>query len=317
MVMTYLLENKLKGTKMYSLIEMLRYKRPEGSLTQKQFCKRFLEPVFGNPDRHGNYIKIIGDKPRIAFMSHHDTVHTNEGMQTPYICEDFVYIDQDCLGADCTTGIYIMLSMIELGIEGVYVVHAAEEVGCVGSSAIVRDEPLWLDWVDIAISFDRFGTTSIITHQMGERTCSDAFARSLSNELCMFHVPDTKGSYTDSNEYRGVISECTNLSVGYYNQHSAKECQDLQYLDDLIDALGQVDWSKLVVDREPRIEYDDSWFMRGYTSYSKGEESDEDDMYDFVSNNPQFVADYLESFGISVDDMMEELYNQQYKFGIN
>jgi hypothetical protein len=315
--MTYLLENKLKGTKMYSLIEMLRYKRPEGSVTQREFCKRFLEPVFGAPDPHGNYIKIIGDKPRVAFMSHHDTVHSQAGMQTPYICEDFVYIDQDCLGADCTTGIYIMLSMIELGIEGVYVVHAAEEVGCVGSSAIVRDDPLWLSHVDIAISFDRFGTTSIITHQMSERTCSDAFARSFADELGMWHVPDTKGSFTDSNEYRGVIAECTNLSVGYYHQHSKKESQDLQYLDSLLEALAQVDWSKLVVDREPQIEYDDSWFMRGYSSSYKGEESDEDDMYDFVHNNPQFVADYLESFGISVDDMVEELYNQQYKFGVN
>jgi isopentenyldiphosphate isomerase len=315
--MTYLLENKLKGTKMYRLIEMLRYKRPEGSVTQREFCKRFLEPVFGAPDPHGNYIMIIGDNPRVAFMSHHDTVHSQAGMQTPYICDDFVYIDQDCLGADCTTGIYIMLSMIELGIEGVYVVHAAEEVGCVGSSAIVADNPLWLSHIDIAISFDRFGTTSIITHQMGERTCSDAFARSFSNELGMWHVPDTKGSFTDSNEYRGVISECTNLSVGYYHQHSAKESQDLQYLDSLVEAMAQVDWSKLVVDREPRIEYDDSWFMRGHSSYSKGEESDEDDMYDFVYNNPQFVEDYLESFGISVDDMMEELYNQQYKFGVN
>ena len=39
---------------MHSLVEMLRYKRPEGSDTQKAFCKRFLEPTFGKPDQFGN-----------------------------------------------------------------------------------------------------------------------------------------------------------------------------------------------------------------------------------------------------------------------
>ena len=302
--MTYLLENTFtEEEKMYSFIEMLRYKRPEGSLEQKQFCKRFLEPIFGQPDEHGNYIHIIGETPHVAFMAHHDTVHSKGGMQTPYIVDDQVFISEDCLGADCTTGIYIILSMIEIQIPGVYVIHAAEEIGCVGSSAIVEDHPLWLDHVDIAISFDRWGTKSIITHQMGERTCSDSFARSFSAQLGMDHKCDTKGSYTDSNEYRGVISECTNLSVGYYNQHSPMECQDLGYLDTLVEALANVDWSKLEVDREPNIEYDDSWFMRGYE-----EEDDTDDMFQFVKRNPQLICDFLESYGITYDDLLEEAY---------
>lgn len=288
---------------MYSFIEMLRYKRPEGSLTQREFCKRFLEPIFGQPDVHGNYVHIIGKEPNVAFMAHHDTVHNKGGMQTPYIVEDVVYISEDCLGADCTTGIYIILSLIELGVEGVYVVHAAEEIGCVGSAAIVKDHPLWLDHVDIAISLDRWGTNSIITHQLGERTCSDSFAYTLADQLGMQHLPDTKGSYTDSNEYRGIIPECTNLSVGYYNQHSSKERQDLDYLDNIVDALANVDWSKVSVDRTPDIEYDDLWFMRGYE-----EEDDTEDMFQFVRDNPQLVCDILESYGMTYNDLLEEVY---------
>jgi len=289
---------------MYSLIDMLRYKRPEGSKTQKDFCDRFLKPVFGEPDRHGNYVKIIGEEPRVAFMSHHDTVHFSCGMQSPYIVDDFVYTTEDCLGADCTTGIYIMMNMIELGIEGVYVVHAAEEVGCVGSRAIVEDSPLWLDRVDIAISFDRWGTKSIITHQMGERTCSEAFSKSLAKQLDMDHRSDNTGSFTDSNEYRGIVAECTNLSVGYYNQHGPKESQDLSYLDELIEALAGVDWNELVVDRVPRIEYEDSWF--GYS-----EEFLYDEMYDFVKNNPRIMCEILESYGFTYYDLLDEAYLYQ------
>ena len=50
-----------------------------------------------------------------------------------------------CLGADCTTGIWLIMNMIEAKvIEGVYVIHAAEEVGCKGSRALVADDPEWL-----------------------------------------------------------------------------------------------------------------------------------------------------------------------------
>ena len=63
------------------LLEMLRYKRPEGSREQKRFCNRFLRPASGNPDDHGNYTLVIGDDPKIAFMSHHDTVHKQGGKQ--------------------------------------------------------------------------------------------------------------------------------------------------------------------------------------------------------------------------------------------
>jgi hypothetical protein len=82
---------------MYSLIEMLRYKRPEGSQTQKEFCKRFLEPTFGLPDLHGNYILSVGDNPNLCFTAHHDTVHRLEGMQNVLVINDVVSV------ADATT----------------------------------------------------------------------------------------------------------------------------------------------------------------------------------------------------------------------
>jgi hypothetical protein len=49
--------------------------------------------------------------------------------------------------------------------------------------------------------------------------------------------PDSTGSYTDSNEYAPIVSECTNISVGYFNQHTKNEVQDLDYADDLLLAL--------------------------------------------------------------------------------
>lgn len=245
---------------------MLKYRRQQFSDSQKEFCVRFLHPVFGKPDKAGNYVKIIGDKPKVCFASHHDTVHREEGMQKIEIVNDVISLapnsGSSCLGADCTTGIWLQLEMIEAGIEGVYVCHASEEIGCVGSKAMVDSNPKWLRHVEAVISFDRKGDSEIITHQMGFRTASDAFAHSLADALGLPLEPSPNGSYTDSNEYRSKVKECTNLAVGYYAQHTKNETQDLRYLMDLRDALLTADFSNLVFERDPKAieyDYDDDW----------------------------------------------------------
>jgi len=308
---------------MYSLIEMLRYKRPQGTQTQDEFCERFLEPHFGLPDRHGNYILSIGETPTLCFASHHDTVHRTEGLQQLVVTSNVVSVADtaisSCLGADCTTGVWLMLGMIEAGIEGVYVVHAAEEVGCVGSSALVKDNPYWLTGIDAVISFDRYGDTSVITHQMGKRTASSEFATSFADAVDLPQlIADPNGSYTDSNEYADVVPECTNISVGYYGQHSVNETQDLEFADLLMYKLCAADWSKLVIARDPSLyesQYeDDNYWSRNWSRlYDEVSSPDMSDDYDresiisLIENNTCAVADMLIKMGMTADLLAEEV----------
>jgi hypothetical protein len=296
---------------MHSLVEMLRYMRPEGTLTQREFCKRFLEPVFGRPDEHGNYVTQVGYEPHLCFTAHHDTVHKQEGMQQVVVTNDVVSVADSkvssCLGADCTTGIYIILCMIEAGIEGTYVIHAAEEVGCKGSAALVDDMPDWLMYTKAVISFDRYGDKSVITHQMGMRTASDDFAKSFAEALNMPQLKsDDGGSYTDSNEYSLLIPECTNISVGYYGQHGVNETQDLQYLDQLIYALETADWSKLVFKRDPSV-IESLYYNKGsYPIDNTRDKADVDGLMDIVIEYPQAVAEMLREYGWTPMSLMEE-----------
>ena len=308
---------------MYSLIEMLRYKRPQGTQTQDEFCERFLEPHFGLPDRHGNYILSIGETPTLCFASHHDTVHRTEGLQQLVVTSNVVSVADtsisSCLGADCTTGVWLMLGMIEAGIEGVYVVHAAEEVGCVGSSALVKDNPYWLTGIDAVISFDRYGDTSVITHQMGKRTASSEFATSFADAVDLPQlIADPNGSYTDSNEYADVVSECTNISVGYYGQHGVNETQDLEFADLLMYKLCTADWSKLVIARDPSLyesqyEDDNYWSKNWSRLYDEVSSPDMSDDYDresiisLIENNTCAVADMLIKMGMTADLLAEEV----------
>lgn len=323
----------------YSLIEMLRYRRPEGSATQKLFCEKFLKPVMGEPDAHGNYIKHVnypnGGAPYLCFTAHHDTVHTVDGMQHLVINGDKIMAsDSNCLGADCTTGVWLVLELIEAGVPGTYVVHAGEERGCIGSKALIKDHPAWLDNLKAVISFDRKGEESIITHQMGYRTASDAFAVSLGEALEMpLMRPDNTGLYTDSNEYVDIVGECTNISVGYLNQHSKQESQDLFFAYYLREKFINADWSKLVFEREPgtfEVEHDS--FYRGHGSYNNYYDDDwgypytkprkgysllnnrgqlkgrnESELIDIIKEYPEDVAELLDEWGVDATYLMEQL----------
>ena len=281
-------------------IDMLQYKRPQDSVSQKKFCRKYLEPIFGKPDTAGNYILRIGN-PKIAFMSHHDTVHKSGGYQTVEVYQDFAKVsNSDCLGADCTTGIYIMLRMIQAGVEGLYIVHASEEIGCLGSGYIARETPDVVAGIDAAISFDRYGYSSIITHQMSMRTCSDDFAYSLEQCLDLGYTTDTRGSYTDSNEYKHLIPECTNVSVGYFDQHRNIEQQDLVFMDTVADAFINADFSSLIISRKPEFDIDYSGFDSPY-------DFEDLDLEHVVANHPKSVAKLLQSYGYSANGLLEDI----------
>lgn len=301
-------------------LDMLTYKRPQGSEAQTAFCKRYLEPVFGQPDSAGNYILRVGQDADIAFMSHHDTVHLASGHKVVSVANDFAKATgDDCLGADCTTGVYIMLRMIEAGVPGLYIVHAAEEVGCVGSRHIVNNTPDIVAGIKAAISFDRYGYKSIITHQMGIRTCSDDFAESLADVIGLGMIPDDTGVYTDSNEYAGIIPECTNVSVGYFKQHTNTESQDLRFMELLTEACISADWNRLVISRDPEShlydEYtdkeDEGWWY--HDDDHTGKDTDLT-MIDIVNNYPEAVAEILKSWGYSADGLLDDISNLSHKY---
>ena len=306
------------------LIEMLAYRRASNSKTIRAFEKRFLRPVFGNPDSFGNYILSIGDKPDLAFMAHYDSVHRKGGIQRVTVTADEwckLHRDEfesDCLGADCATGIYLILEMIKAEIPGLYIIHSEEESGCIGSRALVKSNPDWLSTISAAISFDRKTTESIITHQSAGRTASDEFAKSLASILRLDLCPDPTGSFTDSNEYADDVPECTNLSVGYYSQHTSHEIQDLRFAAVMADRLIEADWSQIEIARKPG-DFDlpkrtlsgySGWWSDDFNS-DYGTSSDYgdsfEDMVDMIQDYPELVADLLERLGIGPKELAAEI----------
>jgi len=201
-------------------------------------------------DGCGNYYIQIGES-KTCFTSHMDTASGYYQKVKHVIKDNIVMTDgYSVLSADDKAGMTIMLYMIENKVPGTYYFFQGEESGCVGASAILRKNREFFAQFDRMVSFDRRGYNSIITHQMGRRGCSEDFALALAEELGyqgLSYRPDHTGIFTDSVEFIGFIPEVTNLSVGYFHEHSREETEDVKFLDELSKAACLVKWEELPI----------------------------------------------------------------------
>lgn len=225
-------------------------------------------------DNFNNYYIIIGDEnPKTMFTSHLDTAGRIESNVSLYSKKDqnndeIIGTDGNTiLGADDKSGVSIMLYMIDKKVPGLYYFFIGEEVGGIGSGNVARNYKTieYLNKIERCVSFDRRGVKSVITKQLGRVCCSNAFADGLCEEYNKqgFNLyPDPTGIYTDSASFIDYIPECTNISVGYYNEHSSSEIQNIDYLIRLAKASVNVNWDSLPTNRKIGI---DDHILRKYS----------------------------------------------------
>lgn len=193
-------------------------------------------------DEHNNYhvlVSAVGEEPTTMWTSHCDTADRTPTKVNFVRSGDVLKTDgKSILGADDRTGIAIMVMMIKARVPGWYVFFAGEEIGCKGSGDMAEEahvETYIKRHIKHCVSFDRYGFKSIITHQCGRRTASDEWAQELADRLNRLDPrlaslePDSGGLFTDSNEFRSMIPECTNISVGYAGHHTSNENQDMDF----------------------------------------------------------------------------------------
>ena len=303
---------------MKSLWQMLQTMRPAFSVAEEQFIKDWIAPLGTREDEYGNHILRIGDAP-IMWSSHTDTVHRKSGSQRIVQKAGLVKLsssetDANCLGADCTAGVWLMREMILAGKSGLYVFHREEESGGYGSQWIAQNTPELLDGIQACIALDRKGRDSIITEQAGGRCASDAFARSLAKSLRGYKA-DQNGIFTDSANYVHLIPECSNLSVGYENAHTASETLDYLHLLDLREMLLRLDYRSLCIQRKPEPKLARSYYgVTGWEEdyqeakqWRKSSGSGSRSLYHFVLNHPEETADFLQQWGITLDDLEDSV----------
>lgn len=232
-------------------------------------------PIGYKSDGLGNYYLLIGDKPSTMFTCHLDTASKPIQNITHVFNGDFIETDKTTiLGADDKAGMVVLLSLIENKIPGLYYFFIGEEVGCIGSGRLAQvwDKTDFCNHITKVVSFDRRGTDSVITDQFYGTCCSDEFAKELANRLNNEDVtfkfkPDPTGVFTDSAKFMELVPECTNISVGYYNEHTVNEKQDIVFLKRLCNAVTKIDWETLPIKRDPKDDtFDLSYYRKFYGS---------------------------------------------------
>jgi hypothetical protein len=292
----------------------------------KEFKKLFPNDI--QKDKHGNYFVKVGESNTI-FASHLDTVSMEYKDVTHVFDGDMIKTDGTTnLGADDKAGVTVMLYMIKNNVPGLYYFFVGEEVGCIGSGKLAKDKEFDFKKYNKMISFDRRGTKSVITHQSCGRSCSDEFADSLCEafgNVGMLYEKDSGGVYTDSAEFVDVLAECTNISVGYYSEHTKNEKQDIKHLIELAKACVKIDWDNLTISRKPGEYEAKPWSYSG-SGYSyelkdwdntniayayEGYEEEEEDL-PWVSGGKSYYdgVDGLEELsGLSIRDGIDDQFS--------
>jgi hypothetical protein len=249
-------------------LSWLRAPRPYGSANERRLLLDLAQFATARGySAHwcdGNIVIRHPKKSRVLFSAHADTAHRAQHLSGDGSAQSIALTDDAriitagglCLGADNASGCYILARLMEARTVADFVIHTGEERGGIGSAALATSDigSAFLAQHDYAIAFDRRGTADVITHQACGRCASDAFALTLSEELsggALYYAPDDTGVFTDTANFTGLIPECTNVSVGYYNEHTAREWQDVEHLVALADKVLGVAWAALPVVRDP------------------------------------------------------------------
>lgn len=261
-----------QGFAFATLHRALSLKRPHGGAGVQaliQYLAAHLPDV--RVDGFGNlHIDTRSEaRHRTLFVAHLDTVHHKDGANHYKNDGKTLTANDDVLGADDGVGIAILAHLIQSAVPAYFVFTQGEECGGLGAKHLARQHSELLSNFDRAIAFDRRGTSDVITHQAGRRCSSDAFAEGLSNVLNaagMLYMPSSEGIYTDTAEFMDVIPECTNLSCGYFREHSKDERLDLAHFKSLLTAVTLVDWDALPTSRNP-LDFEDGFSDVGFGLY--------------------------------------------------
>lgn len=247
---------------------------PYGS--EYMYYKNYMEPLIDfKCYRNGeNFYHIVGDgSDKTLFCAHLDTAskigqpidHEFEG------CNIFTR-SNTILGADDKAGVMVMIYLIQQQVPGTYYFFAGEECGRIGSIQAAKDITFFSKF-DRAIQYDRRGYGSIITDQWGGPCCSDMFCDALAGEFRRENLKfesDPTGSYTDTASFMEIIPECTNISIGYFGEHTTHEHININYAWQVARASANINWDLLPVERDPK---------KSYSKYSSRYHGNDDDFF--------------------------------------
>lgn len=203
------------------------------------FCKETLNSYYEKTrivEKNEKYLIAVGSK--IGLVAHLDTSGDRYPRNIIYNKKYITAIDS-ILGADDRVGVFIILKMLEYGYRPTIIFTHGEEKGGIGAR-------------DFASEYSDIGVNYLI--QLDRRGDGVVFYDNANEEfidyILSFRDKEEYGSFSDISILCPScnVSGC-NLGVGYFNEHTNSEYQDLKILSKTIEVV------KTLLDDEPNSKY--------------------------------------------------------------
>ena len=226
----------------------LENKRPHGSVGIAKLADALLDiyPNQSSQDNAGNLIVDLRQEgTSTCFMAHLDTVHYEPGVNPVLWGQSIVKTNgTSVLGADDGAGVALLAGLMAAKVPALYMFTQGEETGGHGAKYIRNRTPRVLDGIKRIISWDRKGKWDICGEQSVGVCSSPEYVTELADRLGMGHCW-ARGTYTDNCEFRNMVPEIVNISVGYENCHTQFETLDLVYLRTMLEKAIAMEWETL------------------------------------------------------------------------
>ena len=138
------------------------------------------------------------------------------------------------LGADDRAGVAVVLKLAQyLYTQSIFngkvkfIFTVEEEIGLLGAKN-VDEHFLW--GIDAAFVIDRRGTSDIVTHNWSMKFCSEefgGFVEEMAKQSNLVGWKCTRGGSSDTRIWAEHGIQSVNLSAGYWNEHTERECLDV------------------------------------------------------------------------------------------
>ena len=206
-----------------------------------EYIKRFINSnkLRYTEDKYGNiYVEKGNSSAYPCIVSHVDTVHS---METAFMIKKINYrwfafnpitMRQAGIGGDDKVGVAMCLSLLK-DCENIKVVfYRDEEDGRKGSTQSILHNKEWYKDCSFLLACDRRGHSDLILEAGGcsNSMISDDFKNDFEHIFKKYNFKKANGSVSDATNLfeKGIDISCLNVSVGYYNPHTASEYVDIR-----------------------------------------------------------------------------------------
>ena len=179
-------------------------------------------------------------------VAHMDTVHTFTSARELIIRDGIIsaqYIKSGLpcgLNADDCNGILVALQLLETLPNLKVCFTTQEEIGGKGAYEAANNIEFFLD-VRYLIQADRRGNSDLIIHTNGIDSASENFVEDIKPLMEKYKYFEESGTFTDIGVLASeLLISGVNVSCGYYNEHTFKECCNINELNNCLNFIHDI-----------------------------------------------------------------------------